>query len=611
MKDFSKYKKLCDMQSMLKKGTRHFDAVLCPAGLYIEYRDGHNFMWELTIDNETISGEDMSDLMSYIQKIKSSLAKIESNKKNVLICYVYRLNEVHEFFKHHITAGDEKHNFEVVVDDCIVLRGCDNIAPLSCLDDLSNDFLKRKDLSYSQALALFGKEAFESFLVDDDRVHKVFKTAASMAKYEISKSLPAYHKSWMADIVPYQDIYHFIRYKCFRASLCMTGKLNSDMNDFLKYTSIMKDDVVSYDQSSAHAHKLVCKDFPISKPMEVDVPKDISSILKEKWCWLEIEFEGVSSFEDTRGLDPFKIRGRKDITLCMDHLQLEAFKLFYYYDKMTVKRLIVADKGKLPMWARKAIAKLYLDKAAYPTKDAKRNFLKVKLNSGSYGVTVERLYDYWKDDEETIPKTYTNSKWQNVWKNRLLPPQVGVSITSYVFLDECRLIAADPDAFVYCDTDSVKSEQSSTAFLKAVERRNKESYKEVADFCKKSGFDYELMKELGAYQLDAYYMTIKAISPKEYIYLTEKGYGATTAGYASHYDAHKEWSCEKKHVPVALYEPMSQGIDPFDYFTFDRHFKDYKNLWIADKLTCYKAWFDLTIDENSKVEFKLSKMAEE
>lgn len=608
MFDFTKYKVLVDMQVLKGEGTAHFDAVLCPAGLYLEYEEDKPFKWYMTIDDQTFEGSTLDELIKLFNEVSAYLSEVKSNKSQAIIVYTYRLKEVSEFFKNQITAGDDNHCCEVVLQNSIILRDCASIAPISCIDELSEDFLK-VNTTPSRALALFGKEAFNTFLVNDKQISKIFKTSASKAKYQIGQHLPANHKSWITNLIPNQDIYNFIRYKCFRASLCMTGKKNAD-EQYTTFTSHLSKNVLSYDQSSAHAHKLVCKDFPISEPVELrNIPEDITKLLQTKWCWMELELENVNNYADTEGLDPFKVRGQKTFTLYCDQIQFRAFNLFYHYDSMTVKCMFIADKGKLPMWARKAIADLYMDKALYPTKDAKRNMLKVILNSGSYGVTVERLYDYWQDEEESIPKTYSNRCWKNTWAKRLLPPQVGVSITSYVFLDECLIIAAEPDAFAYCDTDSVKFESWSTKTLEAIKLRNEESYAEVKAFCEEAGYPYDVMKELGAYQLDAEYKVLKAISAKEYIYMDKDGlYGATTAGYASHYEAKPEWHCKKTRIPVALYEPLSKGADPFVYFTPWRHFKDWKNLWFPKELKIKKGWFDLTVYENATVVNKLEKL---
>lgn len=609
MQDFKKYDVLVDMQVLKGKSTAHFDVVLCPAGLYLEYSDEKPFAWHMTIDDQTFDGASIDELLKLFNEVSAYLSEVKSNKDIAIIVYTYRLSEVACFFEKQITAGDDSHSFEVVVANSIILRDADSIVPLPCIEDLADDFLKVK-ATPSESLALFGKEVFKNFMINEKQTSKIFKTAASKAKYHIRQYLPKYHASWMKSLIPNQDIYHFIRYKCFRASLCMVGKKNAD-EQYTTPTSRLSFDVLSYDQSSAHAHKLVTKDFPISEPIEIEVPsmEVVTKLLQEKWCWMELELEGVSQYEEMDGLDPFKVHGMNTFTLCCDQIQLKAFNLFYHYDKMTIKRFIVADKGKLPLWARKAIADLYRDKALYPTKDAKRNMLKVILNSGSYGVTVERIYDYWQDKEETIPKKYSTSEWKNIWSERLLPPQVGVSITSYVFLDECEIIAAEPDAFTYCDTDSVKFESWSKKTLKAIEKRNDQSHKEVKEFCEVSGYDYEIMKDLGEYKLDAEYRVLKAIAPKEYIYMDKDGfYGATTAGYASHYDALPDWCCKKKHIPVALYEPLSKGADPFDYFTPWRHYKDWKNLWFEKDLVMRKCWFDLTVYENAKLVPKLEQL---
>lgn len=598
MKEIKDYPVLKNAQAIKDKGSVHLNEVLCPSGLYLVYDDEHDFSWTLTVGDDTWSGDQMESLYTKIKEIKKILQdiKVDNNiRHNALICYTYRLQEVSTFFNGHITCGDPKGAYETVVDNTLVLRDCTAIAPISCIDELREDFLKTDETDYSKCLAMFGSVAFKSFLVDDNTTHKVFKTSASQAKYLIKQSTPDYHESWMINRLPDQDVYHFIRHKCFRASICM----NHDSRK-------VYENVRSFDQSSAHAHKLICKEFPISKPIELKkIPDDLDEYFEDHFCWMEIELKGISLLEEADELDPFKVRGRKDITLCVDQLQWKAFKMYYYYEDMTITRFISSKKGFLPEWLRCVIADMYIAKAKYPSKDAFRNMLKVVLNSGSYGVTVEQLYDYWLDENHTDYKKYSNSEWNNVWKKRLVPPQIGVTITSYVFLDELSIISKDAESFAYCDTDSVKYEDSDI-INEAIFNRNEEADKEIKEFCMLYDYEYEYMKDLGKYQDEGTYQKLKAIAPKEYIYLKHNMYGATTAGYASHYNS--KWETEEKRIPVALYEPLSKGLDPFKYFTRERHFVDYKNLWFPKEHKTAKAWFKLTVDENAKVINKLEKI---
>ena len=347
--------------------------------------------------------------------------------------------------------------------------------------------------------------------------------------------------------------------------------------------------------------------FPCGRPIKIDIVKPMDWYLENKWCWFKARFTNIAPKDGFEYIDPFKVGRNRNIELCMSHIQLETFNMCYEYDDVEFSNLIVADKAYAPNWIRCAIADMYMEKSAYKTKDAHRASIKVKLNSGSYGIFVERLYDWIQTDENghEYIKNYTNSEWYDAWKNRLLPPQIGVSITDYVFQDEVRIIAANPEDTAYGDTDSVKATENERT-LAAINARNEESHAEIKAFCDQFGYDYELMKDLGEYKPDGKYARLKAVCPKEYIYMTEQGeLGATTAGFAAHYnteDLDTHYRFEKSKIPVILYEPIKKHLDPFEYFSMGSKYTDYKWIWYKDSHVRVREEFTLNIHENALLE---------
>lgn len=571
----------------------HCDIVLAGAGLYLHYIYGENFRLDFTINGKTYTTNELTDFLKLIKLLKRDLNEIESDKQKFLMVYTWNLKEVEVFFK-----KNDKFPSEVVIDNTIILRDIRSIVPVSSLEDFAVDWYK-VDVHTAPSV-LFGKfsdDIAKEYCIKGSN-GKIFKTSAQMAKYELKQKAPEFIKSWINHVVPYQDVYTFLRYECFRASLCTNNGDNIYKN------------VISYDQSSAHAHKLVCKEFPISKPVKAAMNHDIDWYFEHKWCWFNAHFKNVAPKDGFENIDTFKVKRQKNITLAMSLVQLEAFTLCYDYESVEFTDLIIADKGYLPDWIRCAIADMYMEKASYKIKDAHRNAVKVKLNSGSYGIHVERLYDWIEKDEDGVEhiKHYSNSQWADAWKNRLMPPQVGITITDYVFLDEVKIISANPYAFAYCDTDSVKSELNEYT-MAAIELRNNESHSEIKKFCDQFKYDYELMKDLGEYKQDGEYNLFKAVCPKEYIYLTKDGkLGATTAGFAAHYLASEypsHYHFEKEMIPVILKEPIEKKLDPFRYFSMGSKYTDYKWVWYKDDKLRVKQEFKLTIKENALLEHEM------
>ncbi len=567
----------------------HADVMFAHAGLYLHYLDEEEFYWLFTINDETYNGKDILSLGKLIKSIKNELQSYKDDKNIYLLVYTYNLVEVKAFFKDYIK---EYCSSEVIVNNAILLRDIKGIAAVSSLEDFAVDWMRMPVNTVPSVLfAEFSDQVYNEYTIIDS-TSKIFKTSAQIAKHYLKTKFNKYHECWLIDQIPSKDIYEIIRHNVFRASLCMNHYSDKTYNN-----------VQSHDQSSAHCHKLVTKEFPVSKPMYVkELKHDINWYLENKFCWFKATFKNCSLKEGFEHLDAFKIFGDRNPSLYLDQIQLQAFNLFYDYDDIIISDLIVADKGYLPKWLRCACADMYLDKAAYPTKDAHRNSLKVKLNAGCYGIFVERLY---LTEEEYA--NISNGTWRNQWKTRVAPPQVGVSITSYVFLDECRIIAANPKAFVYCDTDSVKYVINDYT-INEINKRNNESHAEMKKFCDEFDYDYELMKDLGEYKLDGKYDIFKSISAKEYIYQKDNKLGATTAGYASQYyvsDLSTEYEFDKDRIPVVLYEPIKKGLDPFRYFTNTQHYTDYKWCWNEEKLRKYRLQFHLTNYENAMLTKKL------
>lgn len=610
---------------LVKKGNgaAHFNVSLIPCGLYFEQRQGHDFFWEMTIGEHTERGEEMSAFFALLKQIKKELKaiKVDNNiKDNLLLCYTWNL--CHTL---HLLKGDlgDKQN-DLIAENTLMLRNITSIAPVTCEDELKEDFLKIEgNYTYSQLYAAFAKTVIETMVLQPEQnggAGKIFKTSASKAKWMIKQHITnkEFHRQWMRRMVPYPEEYHFLRYECFRAAVVM----NHDAKHIYK-------NVVSFDQSSAHAHKALCKTFPISKPRHINPCSDdyhdwhnydgLMYYIKKGFVWFKATFTNIDTREETDNLNPFKINTHKqEVEVALDKNQFEAFNLFYDYDAIEVTELLFADEGHIEDWAREAIAELYIIKAQHKVKDAVRSMKKVVLNSGSYGCTVERVWDYFeKDDhgkETTTPKTFSNNAWYKIWEDRILPPQIGTTITSYVMLDELRIIAKHAHKFAYCDTDSVKAEHSAT-LEKTIAEHNAVVDAEIKKLCADLNLDYELMKDLGKYQLDGNYDRFRAPAPKEYVYETiDHKFGAHCAGYAAHFpitddpepELQKVWNeinarffkpelFEKKRVPVTLFEAIYHKQDPLIYFNRGRQFNDYVTIWDNEKKIYTRMYFKGTL----------------
>lgn len=602
-------------------GAAHYNVALVPAGLYFEMRAGFDFYWEMTIDGDYYRGEDIASFIALVNKVKKALKAVEVDgnvKKTLLLVYTWNLCHVSQKVNSSGMLGD--HENDLIFNDVLMLRNITSIAPVASEEDLQSDFLKMEgEYKHCELYAAFAKTAIETMVLQPEQnggAGKIFKTAASKAKWKIKQHIDNkdVHRQWMRAVTPYPDEYEVIRYEVFRAAVVM----NHDSKHIYK-------NVVSYDQSSAHAHKALCKTFPISKPRHVSeleadyhdwhTLQGLEYYINKGWVWIKATFHVIDTREETDFLDPFKVgQHAKKHTTWLDKNQYEAFQLYYDYDDIEIEDLLFATEGSLPRWAKEAIAELYIDKASYKTKDAVRSMKKVVLNSGSYGCTVERVWDWWQDEANKVRASYSNAAWYKIWEDRILPPQIGVSITSYVMLDELRIIAKHARAFAYCDTDSIKGEHSD-ALDQTIVEHNAMVDAEIRALCEELNLDYELMQDLGKYQPDGKYNRFRAPAPKEYVYeMTDGKFGAHCAGYASHFpikdepneELQKIWTAlndryynpelfEKPRVPVTLFEAIYHKQDPLEYFNRGTEFNDYVTFWDDKTCTYNRMYFKGTL----------------
>lgn len=626
-------------KSKLCQEITHYNMVLVNAGLYVELSCSKEYKWSFCIGGEMFEGTKPSEFYDLANKYKKELFncgldKDSKNKDYLVPVYVWDLAHVIESFGTCYEYFNGKNEAKI---GGFILRDVQSVTGVTCIQELQEEFLKVDKMENAVLFTKVSELMFKTMVLDSKEnggTGKIFKTIASKAKHEIIKySDKDLHGCWMRRCTPYLEEYDFIRHQCFRASVVMKNNkyIKREINGEMKNDSVVMNNVVSWDQSSAHAHKAICKKFPIkTKPRTPSTAEPdyhnwhclngFNYYLEKYFCWFEIEFTGLKLNGKMAGLDPFNTylnyNIEKDMTLCFDSNQWEGFQLFYEWEYMEVKRLVIAETCYLPDWARKAISQLYINKATYPTKDAIRNMLKVFLNSASYGCTIERVWDYYEEDGSV--KDFSNCDWYHIWEKRILPPQVGTTIASYVMLDEMRIIAQVPYDFAYCDTDSVKA-VNSEKLTGIIDEHNSKVDDEIKAACEKLALDYNVMQELGKYQNDGMYTKFKAISKKEYIYETDKGkLGAHCAGYASHfpnYDFDDEDTSivfkyftkrffepnidkyEKKRIPVILFEPLYKQVDPFDYFTVYTKYSEYVNVWLEDKKRYKKVFYKFDLYE--------------
>ena len=245
------------------------------------------------------------------------------------------------------------------------------------------------------------------------------------------------------------------------------------------YSGLIVKDVQSMDLTSAYPTQIAIGYFPFGKG-EFVKPKsreEFDHFIDKKACLIDVTFWNIDKSQTFESLisrnkcietDGFEedngrlIRARS-IRLVITEIDYLVYRKFYKWDKITIHRMIVYQKKRLPTAFVSAVLDLYADKTKLKGITGKESELmhsKELLNS-TYGCCVtdvckeKSVYKYGQwitepcDIEEELAK-YNNSK------SRFLCYYWGIWVTSLNRLALSSAIYALGNDYIYSDTDSVK-----------------------------------------------------------------------------------------------------------------------------------------------------------
>lgn len=313
------------------------------------------------------------------------------------------------------------------------------------------------------------------------------------------------------------------------------------LNDYRREQLI--GDVESWDRSSSYPDVICHCKFPMTRFKEEDPTMETFKFLVEhgKAVLLKIHLYKVRLRDEnslmyipymkcmeTGFKRPVKVRlqeGRiqaaEYLEIAITDLDMELIDRYYIYDGIEIEWMMSARYGYLPQPLCDEIVRLYKKKTMLKGDKDRRieyNYTKILLNSiygmmsqkviyqpiafddgGWIPVPIDREEEYAKE----IKKQFLNYAW-SVW----------VTAWSRYRLHEgiAAVMAQDPHAFVYADTDSVKTMTIHPDFSKINKARMEDSRKSGA-FCE--GFDGQV-HYMGAFEKDGTYRYFRALNIKRY-----------------------------------------------------------------------------------------------
>lgn len=347
---------------------------------------------------------------------------------------------------------------------------------------------------------------------------------------------------------------------------------------YMPYTGrVIEEPMMVLDITSSYIFDMLCEPHVVSSRKRVD-PSTwelyIGAVNHASFGCYKIKYscikKFISSYTDINGKkleqgehEVYMVLTSTDLETLMDVLQIDSLDCTWLYEY---------DMADLPKYFIDEIVKSYLLKAT-ATKEEKP-FRKSILNAW-YGDTF-RKYD----------------KEEEFWPTRLDPsvsPLWGIFITAYAKKWLFKL-ASKVKGWYYSDTDSI-------ICLDTPENRalladfNKTVQAKVKIFCDKYGYDYEQLKALGTFKVEAEIKRLKVWTTKTYAY--EKTNGEVVlkaAGLHQKENADSsifnksELDYKGKVYPMSTKEHAECDIDGVHYESFGSYYERTPKSKLEDRM---------------------------
>ena len=336
----------------------------------------------------------------------------------------------------------------------------------------------------------------------------------------------------------------------------------------MRYSGQTLHDMDSIDFTSSYPYAMLSEQFPMSRPIKVDLSKQKFETLLKNFCLMfdcafinlrsKLTYDSYLSESKCSKLEnPIINNGRvysADLVITtMTDVDYEIMLQNYEWDEMRVGTCYKFYKQYLPRDVILAILELYGNKTTLKGVEGKEvEYLLSKgmLNS-VYGMTVTDIVrgtiDYNSDSQEWVTKKPDAEKFEeeiekyNNDVKRFLYYPWGVWVTAYARRNLWTGIIAFGKDYVYSDTDSIKclNIADHKNYIDTYNKRVLEKLKAMCDYRK---IDFSLVspktikgveKPLGVWDWETEhdnYKTFKTLGAKRYMYQDSNGLHITIAG---------------------------------------------------------------------------------
>ncbi len=588
------------------------------------------FMYEWTFGikdkNYICYGRTWEEFILLCEKLN---AYFQLSETRFLVCYIHNMSFEFQFMRKYfdwlsLFAVDDRKpikalcTYGIEFRDSYILSGyslakvADNLTTYKIeklVGDLDYDLIRTKDttltekelaycnndveiiLAYIQEQILQYETIARIPLTNTGRVRRFVRDKclySNKSHKKSSKNKFYRYRELMNELVLTVDEYKMLK-RCF-----MGGYTHASM----RYSGETLHDMDSIDFTSSYPYVMLSEQFPMSRPIKVDLSKQNFWDLLKNFCLMfdvcftnlrsKLTYDSYLSESKCIKLEnPVVNNGRvysADLVVTtLTDVDFEIMQQNYEWEEMKVGDCYKFYKQYLPRDIILAILELYGNKTTLKGVEGKEvEYLLSKgmLNS-VYGMTVTDIVrgtiDYdsdnqmWTATKPDAEKFEEDLEKYNKDVKRFLYYPWGVWVTAYARRNLWTGIIAFGDDYVYSDTDSIKCLHIEN-HKSYIDWYNKRAMEKLQNMCKYRKIDIALCspktikgieKPLGVWDWETEtnkYKTFKTLGAKRYMYYDDNGLHITIAGLS------------KQNGVQYILEKSDNDIEKcFDFFNDEMH----------------------------------------
>ena len=523
------------------------------------------YIWQCCIAGHVnIIGRTWEEFKAFIKYMADILPE-------TIVCYVHNLSYEFSFLKGVLEFGE---NDVFATEPRSIIKACYNNIEFRCsyfltnvsLDKFCNDMdavhkkLQGDKFNYNKVRTPGTKLSIEEInyclhdvmglwesittkmLSTKDTVASIPLTSTGYVRRDIKRAMHNCRKQ-VLDIFPDFTIYKLLR-KAFRGG---------DTHASRYYSGIILPNVCSYDRVSSYPDVLVNCSFPISPflPEQPTMDRLIDLIeIHNKAVLFSVAISGLVCkdevgcpyipFDKCSAIsksvrDNGRILTADYVEITITDIDWRIIQKEYTWDSIEIIELYSARYGNLPSQITNCILKYYEEKTTLKGDECRAldyKLYKALLNS-IYGLMAQNpvKFSYTYDNINRVmidkPGEFPEELLSKSQNSAFVAYQWGVWCTAWARYRLHELIWLVGDAFVYCDTDSVKCIGNFDHTVKEYNKQRYEDSKKSGAMAKSKTGKYHYM---GIYELDGVYGRFCTLGAKKYCYEDANGLHITIAG---------------------------------------------------------------------------------